>query len=98
MRSMKPLSLSLVAASALIACSSTPAGATDAPSAATLVPDRASVEAGKFQKPSPAEIEAGLSPLEYRVTQKSGTERPYSHPYAKKKYATTKRSISYYYI
>src|SRR5690625_2323576 len=34
-----------------------------------------------FEKPDDATLQKQLSPLQYHVTQKDGTERPYSHPY-----------------
>lgn len=51
---------------------------------ARLGADPAAVAAGRFEKPSDAVLRQRLSPLEYRVTQENGTERPFSHPYAKK--------------
>lgn len=37
----------------------------------------------KYSKPSKEEIKEKLTPLEYKVTQKSATERPYTHEYNK---------------
>jgi len=34
-----------------------------------------------FTKPSEAEIQQKLSPMQYQVTQKEGTERPYANEY-----------------
>ena len=36
---------------------------------------------GTFQKPSDTELHKRLTPLQYDVTQKEGTERPYSNEY-----------------
>jgi len=38
-------------------------------------------EGKKYQKPPVAEIKKRLSPLQYKVTQKNGTERPYDNAY-----------------
>ncbi len=35
----------------------------------------------KYIKPSKEELKERLSPLEYKVTQESGTERPFTHEY-----------------
>ena len=40
-----------------------------------------------YAKPDKATIKQKLSPLEYRVTQENGTERPYTHPYNRYKEA-----------
>lgn len=36
---------------------------------------------GKFQKPSEAELKKRLTPIQYQVTQESGTERAFSNEY-----------------
>lgn len=38
-------------------------------------------EAGQYQKPSDQELKQSLSPLQYKVTQHEGTERPFDNPY-----------------
>nr|WP_300001635.1 peptide-methionine (R)-S-oxide reductase MsrB [Tissierella sp.] len=35
----------------------------------------------KYTKPSAEEIKKKLTPMEYKVTQESGTERPFTHEY-----------------
>lgn len=35
----------------------------------------------KYTKPTQEEIKKKLTPMEYKVTQESGTERPFSHEY-----------------
>lgn len=35
----------------------------------------------EYKKPSKEELKEQLSPLQYKVTQEAGTERPYSHEY-----------------
>lgn len=37
--------------------------------------------AGEYRKPSDEELKKTLSPLQYKVTQKEGTERPFSNEY-----------------
>lgn len=37
--------------------------------------------AGNFQKPSDAELHKKLTPLQYEVTQKEGTERPFANEF-----------------
>lgn len=37
--------------------------------------------AGEYKKPSDEELRKTLSPLQYKVTQKDGTERPFSNEY-----------------
>lgn len=73
------------------ACTATSAAApeptTELSDSTKLVPSKADVEAGRFKKPSAAKLKAGLSSLEYRVTQQNGTERPWSHPLNKNKKA-----------
>ncbi len=44
-------------------------------------------EEGAFVKPSDAELKAELSDIAYQVTQKDGTERPYTNPYHDEKRA-----------
>lgn len=39
------------------------------------------IDAQQYARPSEAEIKANLSEEQYYVTQKSGTERPFSHAY-----------------
>ena len=39
------------------------------------------VQAPRWQKPSPAEIKQRLDPLEYQITQKDGTEPPFHNRY-----------------
>jgi methionine-R-sulfoxide reductase len=36
---------------------------------------------GQFQKPSSEELKKKLTPIQYRVTQEDGTERPYDNAY-----------------
>ena len=54
---------------------------------ALMLPARAETEAamkgwtGSFQKPSDAELRKLLTPLQYEVTQKEGTERAFSNEY-----------------
>ncbi|MGE5278099.1 MAG: peptide-methionine (R)-S-oxide reductase MsrB [Acidobacteriota bacterium] len=36
---------------------------------------------GRFQKPAKAELKERLTPIQYQVTQESGTERAFSNPY-----------------
>ena len=38
-------------------------------------------DAGKYKKPSDKELRKTLTPLQYKVTQKEGTERPFSNEY-----------------
>jgi methionine-R-sulfoxide reductase len=40
-----------------------------------------SVESGTYQKPSRAELKERLTPLQFKVTQKDGTERPFNNEY-----------------
>ena len=47
--------------------------------AQNVAPAKAS--AATFQKPSPEELKKKLTPLQYHVTQESGTERAYSNAY-----------------
>ena len=39
------------------------------------------VQPDSFQKPSPTELQSILTPLQYKVTQNNGTERPFSNEY-----------------
>ncbi|MCC6712030.1 MAG: peptide-methionine (R)-S-oxide reductase MsrB [Candidatus Dadabacteria bacterium] len=55
---------------------STPAKAADAREASVKTP-----AAGEYKKPSDEELKKTLSPLQYKVTQKEGTERPFSNEY-----------------
>ncbi|MEL6186306.1 MAG: peptide-methionine (R)-S-oxide reductase MsrB [Myxococcota bacterium] len=77
----------LVAAVAMAARSAMPPAIAAAPTppeaAKALVPSPDAVRAGEFKKPSDGVLKKALSPLEYRVTQQSGTERPFTHPYTK---------------
>lgn len=71
-----------------VACTAAPSAAANPevappPEAKTLVPDPAAVRAGSFKKPDDALLKKALTPLEYRVTQHEGTERPWTHPYNK---------------
>ena len=43
--------------------------------------DTTAVDAGEFSKPSEQELSERLSPLQYRVTQKEGTEPPFDNAY-----------------
>ena len=43
--------------------------------------DTTAVDAGGFSKPSAQELSERLSPLQYRVTQKEGTEPPFDNAY-----------------
>lgn len=71
---------------ALGACTaSAPASAEDGEETQGLRPDPGAVVAGRFVKPSEAVLQKSLTPLQYRVTQESGTERPNSHPYVHNK-------------
>lgn len=40
-----------------------------------------SAEGGVYEKPSEAELKRLLTPLQFRVTQKDGTERPFNNEY-----------------
>ncbi|MCL4245115.1 MAG: peptide-methionine (R)-S-oxide reductase MsrB [Candidatus Dadabacteria bacterium] len=44
-------------------------------------PKAADTAAGEYKKPSDEELKKTLSPLQYKVTQKDGTERPFSNEY-----------------
>jgi peptide methionine sulfoxide reductase msrA/msrB len=52
---------------------------------ATLIPSAALAQRGPsmedYQKPSDKKLRAQLDPLQYDVTQKGGTERPFRNPY-----------------
>lgn len=43
--------------------------------------DTASMVSGDFVKPSADELRKALSPLQYKVTQEEGTEKPYTNKY-----------------
>jgi peptide methionine sulfoxide reductase msrA/msrB len=50
--------------------------------AGSTLPDEVQVDASKtYDKPSDAELKERLTPLQYRVTQEDGTERPFSNAY-----------------
>ena len=52
-----------------------------ASTAQTAAPQPARGWTGKFQKPSEAELQKRLTPIQYRVTQEAGTERAFSNEY-----------------
>lgn len=77
-------------ASAVLGCTGTPPApspeSTPQPESATrpdgLVSDSANA---RYSKPADAVLRERLTSLQYKVTQKEGTERPFSHPYTKLK-------------
>lgn len=56
------------------------AQATPSSDASLAPPPPEAVAEGRFTKPDDATLKRTLSPLQYRVTQQDGTERPFSHP------------------
>lgn len=73
----------LVAAAGIgLACTSTSnAGSTDETPTAPIEHDPEAMRSKRYRKPDEATLKAKLTPLQYRVTQENGTERPWSHPY-----------------
>ena len=60
-----------------LACQASPAS----PAAPPPAPERQEVTVSSFHKPTDEELRKGLSPLQYEVTQREGTEAPFQNAY-----------------
>lgn len=75
------LATAVMLGGALLACTAASSSRADPPAEAAADRPLPTPPPEDFEKPSTAELKARLDPLTFRVTQKNGTERPFSHPY-----------------